>query len=329
MERAAALLRERESERDRVETALRRQEEDLQRQADLLNLANEAIFARQLDSRIIYWNRGAEQLYGYAQNEVIGAFSHELLATEFPGSRGNFEAALLTAGEWSGELKQKTKQGRYIDVESRLKLITDRAGGHLILECNRDISQRKQSARRAAAEHAVTVVLAEAEMPDAAWSRILEVVGAGLEWQWGRIWMIDKATQILECVATWSQPSLTLPEVEIRNSLARGAGIAGRVWAEEKVQWIPDRTAASTPMGDSTNPHEKWRAVLAFPIRMRSEVLGVVELLSLAPQEPDRDIARMAQAIGDGIGQFIERMRAEEALRRSEEHLRNQAQELE
>lgn len=329
MERAAALLRERESERDRVETALRRQEEDLQRQADLLNLANEAIFARQLDSRIIYWNRGAEQLYGYAQNEVIGALSHELLATEFPGSRGNFEASLLTAGEWSGELKQKTKQGRYIDVESRLKLITDRAGGHLILECNRDISPRKQSARRAAAEHAVTVVLAESEMPQAAWPRLLEVVGSGLDWQFGRIWMIDKATQILECVATWSQPALTLSEMETHQPLARGAGLAGRVWAEEKVRWIPDSATASTPMGDSINPHEKWRAALAFPIRMRSEVLGVVEFLSLAPQEPDRDIARMAQAIGDGIGQFIERMRAEEALRRSEEHLRNQAQELE
>ena len=104
MERAAALLRERESERDRVETALRRQEEDLQRQADLLNLANEAIFARKLDSRIIYWNRGAEQLYGYAQNEVIGALSHELLATEFPGSRGN-----LLADRWGMDRRAQAK----------------------------------------------------------------------------------------------------------------------------------------------------------------------------------------------------------------------------
>jgi signal transduction histidine kinase len=117
--------------------------------------------------------------------------------------------------------------------------------------------------------------------------------------------------------------------METHQPLARGDGLAGRVWAEEKVRWIPDIATASTTMGDSINPHEKWRAALAFPIRMRSEVLGVVEFLSLAPQEPDRDIARMAQAIGDGIGQFIERMRAEEALRRSEEHLRNQAQELE
>ncbi len=128
MERAARLLREREDQRDRVEAALRKQEEDLQRQADLLNLANEAIFARQLDSRVIYWNRGAEQLYGYSQEEAIGSLSHELLATEFPKGWDHFGASLIQAGEWTGELKQKTKHGRRIDVESRFKLIDDRAG---------------------------------------------------------------------------------------------------------------------------------------------------------------------------------------------------------
>jgi len=327
MERAAALLRERENERDRVEGALRRQEEDLQRQADLLNLANEAIFARRLDSRIIYWNRGAEELYGYAQDEAVGAFSHDLLATEFPGGWSSFEAALLAAGEWSGELKQKTKDGRYIDVESRLKLIADRAGGRLILECNRDISHRKQSARRTAAEHAVTVILADSESLEAAWPRILEVIGLGFDWQCGRIWLADKATQRLECAATWRHPAAPFGDGSLPAPLERGAGLAGQVWAEEIVRWVPDREKA---MSEQSLPAgAPWRAALVCPIKMRSEVLGVIEFLSLTPQEPDRDMPRMGQVIGGDIGQFIERLRAETALRRSEENLRNQAEELE
>ncbi len=327
MERAAALLRERENERDRVESALRRQEEDLQRQADLLNLANEAIFARRLDSRIIYWNRGAAELYGYAQDEALGAFCHELLATEFPGGWSSFEAALLAAGEWSGELKQKTKDGRYIDVESRLKLIADRAGGRLILECNRDISHRKQSARRTAAEHAVTVILAESESLEAAWPRILEVVGLGFDWQCARVWLADKAKQRLECAAAWRHPAAPFGDRAAPAPLERGAGVAGQVWAEEKVRWVPDRERAAPEAALPAG--EPWRAALVFPIQMRNEVLGVVEFLSMAPQEPDRDMARMGQVIGGDIGQFVERLRAEAALRRSEEHLRNQAEELE
>ena len=326
MERAAALLRERENERDRVESALRLQEEDLQRQADLLNLANEAIFARRLDSRIIYWNRGAQELYGFDQDEAVGAFSHELLATEFPGGWSSFEAALLAAGEWSGELKQKTKEGRYIDVESRLKLIADRAGGRLILECNRDVSHRKQSARRTAAEYAVTVILAESESLEAAWPRILEVIGLGFDWQCGRVWLADKSTRMLECVATWRHPAATFGDGAAPAPLTRGVVLAGQIWAEEKVRWIPDSERAPR---DEASPSEPWRATLTLPIKMHGEVLGVIEFLSMAPQPPDRDMPRMGQVIGGDIGQFVERMRAEAALRQSEENLRNQAEELE
>jgi PAS domain S-box-containing protein len=323
MVRAGGLLQEREHERDRVEAALRQQEQDLQRQADLLNLANEAIFARQLDGRIIYWNRGAAQLYGYSQNEALGSISHELLDTQFPRGWQGFDAALFEAGQWSGELKQKTKYGQRIEVESRLKLIDDRTGAHVILECNRDISHRKQSARRIAMEHAVTLLLAESETPEAAWHRILEAIGEGLEWEEGRVWTVDKTTQTLECVETWQSPLWTAHRDEPR-PLTRGAGLAGRVWTESKPIWISRAADEATPA-----PAVTFRSALSFPIVMHNEVLGVVEFFGVAPREPNDDISKMVQVIGGEIGQFIERMRAETALRQSEEHLRNQAQELE
>ncbi|HEX5607905.1 MAG TPA: PAS domain S-box protein, partial [Candidatus Binatia bacterium] len=169
MARAGELLADREKERDRVEIALRQHEQFLRRQADLLNFANEAILAWELRGPIIYWNHGAEQLYGYAQHEALGRSSHELLQTEFPNGRAQFQAELVRRGEWSSESKQVTKHGRRIEVESRFKLIEDRAGSRLVLECNRDVSHRKQSARRLATEHAVTLVLAESETPEVAW----------------------------------------------------------------------------------------------------------------------------------------------------------------
>ncbi len=328
LERAAKLLREREDERDRVEAALRKQEEELQQQADLLNLANEAIFARQLDSRVIYWNRGAEQLYGYSQDEAIGSFSHELLATEFPRGWDHFGAALLAAGEWSGELKQKTKHGRYIDLESRFKLIDDRAGSYVILECNRDITHRKQTARRLATEHQVTLALAESESPELAWGKTLEIMGAGLEWDAGTFWLIDKKSQMLQCLESWHDPSKDFTDFGKRPSLARGIGLPGRVWQSEEPLWIPDIVKEASTLQLSL-PGDNVHAVFALPIKLRNEVLGVIEFFSTAVRELDDDVLKTAQAIGGEIGQFAERMRAEAALRQSEEHLRNQAQELE
>jgi PAS domain S-box-containing protein len=329
MERAAQLLHERENQRDRVEDALRQQEEHLQRQADLLNLANEAIFARRLDSRIIYWNRGAEQLYGYTEAEAVGALSHELLATEFPLGWESFEAALLEAGEWSGELKQKTKDGRPIDVESRFKLIDDRAGGHVILECNRDVTPRKQVARRLATEHGVTLALAESETPEAAWPKILEIIGSGLEWDAGTIWMVNKQIHMLQCLQTWHGPTKVFNDCAERSDLARGIGLPGRVWQSEEAVWIADVAKEPATVGHSFSGADNIRAALAFPIMVRNEILGVVEFVSTTVRTPDDDVLKMVQAVSGEIGQFAERMRAEAALRESEEHLRNQAQQLE
>ena len=327
MERTAQLLREREDERDRVENALRKQEQDLQRQADLLNLANEAIFARQLDARIIYWNRGAEQLYGYSQSEAIGALTNDLLATEFPKGWDHFGSSLIEAGEWSGELKQKTKDGRWIDVESRFKLIDNRAGGYMILECNRDISQRKQSARRLATEHQVSLVLAESETPESAWGKIIEIMGAGLDWDAATFWLVDKQSQMLECLKTWRDPMKDLAGCEARPALARGMGLPGRVWQSEKPIWISDIVKEASTLQISVE--ENVRAVFGFPIKLRNEVLGVIEFFSTTVRAPNDDVLKTVQAIASEIGQFAERMRAEVALRQSEEHLRNQAQQLE
>ena len=329
MARAGRLLRQREDERDRVEAELRQQEENLQRQADLLNLANEAIFATRLDSRILYWNRGAEDLYGYAQDEAIDASSHELLATEFPDGWNQFEAALLAAGAWSGELTQRTKQGARIDVESRFKVIQDRAGNRLILECSRDITQRKKAARRLAVEHQVTLALAESETPEIAWEKLLEALGSGLEWEAAAFWLVNSESHMLQCVRSWSHPAKELAACGERPPLAHGRGLPGRVWQTEAPIWIADLASGAADLQTSYSGIRDVRAVFAFPIKMRGEVLGVVELLSSLVREADADVLRTVREIGGEVGQFTERMRTEAALRESEEHLRTQAQQLE
>jgi PAS domain S-box-containing protein len=119
--------------------------EALQRAANLLDQSHDAIFVWEFSGAITFWNRGAERLYGFAREEAMGRSSHALLQTAHPQPTPIFEAGLERDGEWSGELTQTTRDGRTILVESRHALIHDADGRRLVLETNRDITDRKRA----------------------------------------------------------------------------------------------------------------------------------------------------------------------------------------
>ncbi len=125
-------------------TERRQIEETLEQQSRLIDLSFDPIFVWDWDSGIVTWNRGCEQLYGYTRAEALGRSSHELLHTRFPVPFEQYEAEVSRAGEWAGELAHFAKDGQEISVESRHQLIQT-GGRKLILEANRDISERKRA----------------------------------------------------------------------------------------------------------------------------------------------------------------------------------------
>ena len=121
-------------------------EEEIQKQAELLNLAHDAVIVRDRESRVVFWSRGAEATYGWTAAEALGRVTHELLQTTFPTSLEAVDAALCEQGEWEGELTHITRGGAAIVVAGRQSLQRDEHGAPIaILEINRDVTDRKRA----------------------------------------------------------------------------------------------------------------------------------------------------------------------------------------
>jgi PAS domain S-box-containing protein len=117
----------------------------LAEQAHLLDLTQDAVLVRGLNDRIIYWNQGAEELYGWSRTEAIGRVSHELLETVFPQPLEEILATVQQEGRWSGDLIHRRHDGIQIHVASRWALDRNSDGRRdAILEINNDITPRKK-----------------------------------------------------------------------------------------------------------------------------------------------------------------------------------------
>jgi two-component system sensor kinase FixL len=128
--------------------ALRSQsaEARLREQAGLLALTHDTIFVRGMDDVITYWNRGAEELYGWSSEEAVGKVTHQLMQTMFPAPLEEINAELLRTDRWEGELIHTKRDGKRATVSSRWSLQRDGQGRPaMILETNNDITERKQA----------------------------------------------------------------------------------------------------------------------------------------------------------------------------------------
>lgn len=125
-------------------TEQKQAEEAIREQAELLNLAGDAIIVRDARRRTAFWNRGAERLYGWTAAEAKGR-SMSQLTQDDTDKLAEIELCLQTQGEWSGELKQKSRAGTELVVMSRWTLVRDPHGQpKSALVINTDLTERKR-----------------------------------------------------------------------------------------------------------------------------------------------------------------------------------------
>jgi PAS domain S-box-containing protein len=173
--------------------------------------------------------------------------------------------------------------------------------------------------RRLTAEHiAARALVDSATFGDAA-PKILEAICEALEWEFGALWRIDREADQLRCVTTWRAPTLPFPEFDRASrelTFGRGVGLPGRVWATGQPVWIPDVVHDANFPRAGIAAREGLHGAFGFPILLRDDVQSVMEFFSREIRAPDEDLLSMLTSVGNQIGLFVDRRRAQEELDR-------------
>jgi PAS domain S-box-containing protein len=167
-------------------------------------------------------------------------------------------------------------------------------------------------------ENRVARALAETLDPHEALERALAAIGEGLGWRLGAAWAPppDRPDELV-CVETWCAPGVHDSEfVSLSRSitLRAGEGLPGRVWSTGEPAWIRDVEDDPNFPRASAARRAGLRAAFSFPLRSARGVIGVVEFYTGESRELDTELLEMMAALGDQIGQAVERRRDAEHL---------------
>jgi PAS domain S-box-containing protein len=301
-------------------TKQKRTAQRLAEQARLLDLSSDAIIVRDRQDRIVYWNRGAEEVYGFRTDEAVGKITHELLRTEHPENLKRIRKRLERSNYWSGELVHTRKDGKAITVFSRWSLDRDASGRPAsILETNTDITARKRSEQQQRAlyqfgqvQHIANTV---AEIYDAALDAILPALNCDR----ASILLFDKE-KVMRFVAWRGLSEKYRKAVEGHSPWKPNA-------KRPEAICISDVDIADIPKAlKSTIRSERIRAAAFIPLVSSRKLIGKFMTYYDAPHVFTDDEVKLATTLGTQLAQAIEHKRDEEALRQSEKQL---ARELE
>lgn len=307
--------------------------EKLREQAALLDLADDAIIVCDIGFRTLFWNKGAEKLYGIRKEDAIGKITHEIVNTIFPEEVEKIRETVLAKGHWEGELVQFPVRGQKLHTESRWALQRNPAGEPVgFLKINRDVTGRKvmeEQLRRAnralkAVNQCNAALVRENDEPvllDRICRIIVETGGYRMAW-------VGYAQQD-ECktvrpVASAGHVDDYLEQARITwADVPRGRGPVGRAIRAKEVHISKD-IAQNPDLGPwrTAALRNGYASAISLPLLIQGEAFGALTIYAPEPDAFDEEevkfLTTLAENLSYGISSIrtaIERKRADNALK--------------
>jgi two-component system sensor kinase len=298
-------------------TERKQREAELERLAAIIESSGDAIIGKDRSGTITTWNHGAERIYGYRPDEVLGRPMSVLMP---PGHERELEDILSVMKKGEGldyhETKRLTKRGDVIDVSLTLSLVRDEAGEIIgASSIARDVTERKRSERYLQTQHEVTRALAESGTVEQALRRVLETLGQHLGWQVGSFWEVEERSEVIRCSEVWHAPDLDISEFsELSRQLTveRGSGAVGQVWKTGRPLLIESLLEDPSFARARACRRIGLQGGIFLPIATDNRVVGVLEFFTREVKRPDKALTETMAGLGSQVGQFIERRRAED-----------------
>jgi PAS domain S-box-containing protein len=302
----------------------RRDEQASRHLAAIVESSDDAVISTDLEGTITSWNSGAQRIFGYSANEVVG----KPVTILIPPERYDEESGILERirrGERVEhyETVRCRKDGTLLDISVTFSPINNEVG-HVIgaSKVARDISDRVQIDRRRVAQYTIASLLAGSQSLTETGSQIIQTIAASGNWVFGSIWLQHEPEKALRCAVTWHTGApwfISFENATQTTPLLSTVGLPGRVFASGKPAWIPDVTRDTNFPRREAATEAGICGGFGFPLFGEGEIEGVLELFSPAIVQPDEDLLKMVQAIGSQIGLFIRRRRTEAELQRQKE----------
>jgi PAS domain S-box-containing protein len=305
-----------------------------QRHRAVCESAHDAIISADASGHITAWNPGAQAVFGYSAREAIGEPLTMILPERFhEAHRGGMKRYLATGvASVIGKTVEPTgtrRDGTEFPIELTMAS-WELAGETSFIAILRDVSERSRAARLRTVQSAVSHALAESTTMVDSMPTILRVLCENLDWELGILWLTQGAPSRLVFTSSWAHESMRdgpLLRVSRTTMFERGYGVLG--WAWVQAEPIATRAVCDDPQFQRAGParEDGVHAAAWVPIRSEGEVSGVLELFHREPRETDREELEVMRALGQQLGQFIQRQQVAEALA-NEHELLAEAQQL-
>ncbi len=279
---------------------------------DLFEHSTEMIATFNPAGKFLYANPPWTRCFGVEIESLLELESFDRL---FSGE-SQAEAAALFRGAMDGEaveraaLRHHTADGRALELELTLSRRSE-PGAACVVRCLlRDVTQQKQREHRLALQLVVSQIVAENAPSEVAAMRILEALCRAQGWDTAVTWLVNEKQQHLEFSTAWGMPGKraeSLIQESVGLTLPSGGDLPGRAWKDGRTVWVADLNAVPATPRIQTALRQEMASGWAVPVRVGSQVLGVLEFYCRVKLREDREAMAAVEMAAASLGQMLAR----------------------